>query len=54
MGKTFYNLSLEDLCDLMCGGVEPDEFGTGNLEENVPRGTLEQEVQDGHNDQPCK
>ena len=24
MGKTFYNLSCEDLCDLMCGKPEKD------------------------------
>ena len=25
MGMVFYNLSLEDLCDLMCGKPEDDE-----------------------------
>ena len=24
MGKTFTNLTIEDLCDLMCGGPEDD------------------------------
>ena len=25
MGKTFQNLTWDDLCDLMCGGPEEDE-----------------------------
>ena len=25
MGKTFENLTWDDLCDLMCGGPEEDE-----------------------------
>lgn len=24
MGRTFYNLTDEELCDLMCGGIEED------------------------------
>ena len=24
MGQTFYDLTIEELCDLMCGGIEDD------------------------------
>ena len=27
MGMTFYNLTMEDLCDLMCGTPEEDYEG---------------------------
>ena len=27
MGMTFYNLTMEDLCDLMCGTFEEDYEG---------------------------
>ena len=34
MGKTFENLTWDDLCDLMCGGVEEDY---DEVEENEQR-----------------
>lgn len=37
MGKTFENLTWDDLCDLMCGGpeVDPDEPEEADEEEEA-------------------
>lgn len=60
MGMTFYNLTMDDLCDLMCGCPDHDEMEETNIctktriNKNVPRGTSEQEADNGNYNQPCK
>ena len=42
---TFYNLTMDDLCDLMCGCPDHDESEIAGSE---------QEADNGNYNQPCK